>query len=200
MCTCVISFTDLTKTTKVTNRRHFFRVQIFKILKEQKEENWRDDLPTLPTNLVLQRANQTPRCLTRSAWTRALRLETRKKKRHPWPVSCNHGDRKCSPITPVARARGKPTVSWCFQWLPPVGVVTSSPLAPGKPLESFPPALLPSVCAALSLLVFNLHHNSSKFRVSVDFLCWTIHDTDGFADWSLFVFVLVSPVVCSSSL
>lgn len=50
-----------------------------------------------------------------------------------------------------------------------------------------------------SLLVFNLHHYSSKFRVSVDFLCWTIQDTDGFTDWSLFVFVLVSLVVCSSS-
>lgn len=55
----------------------------------------------------------------------ASRLKALKKKGHPWPASCNHGNRKCSPITSVDRAWGKRTVSWCFQWLPPIGVSTS---------------------------------------------------------------------------
>lgn len=186
---CVISF----------HRRQLIRVQIFKILKEQKEENWRDDLPTLPTNLFLLKGQSD------GALPHVFGLDPR-----PTPWDLEKKDILDQfPVTMAIRSALQ-----SHQWLAHEGsrlfpdvfsgflplVWSLLPLSLlGSHSSLFLSALLPSVCAALSLLVFNLHHNSSKFRVSVDFLCWTIHDTGGFTAWSLFVFVLVSPVVCSSS-
>lgn len=45
------------------------------------------------------------------------------KTRHPWAVSCNHGNRKRQPIRCLYCALGKHTVSCCFHRLPPIGVV-----------------------------------------------------------------------------
>lgn len=64
------------------------------------------------------------------------------KKRHPWPVSCNHGDRKCSLITSLDCTLGKCSVSWCFQWLPPIAVSTGLYIWSRKATQIFTSSLV----------------------------------------------------------